>query len=172
MSLSMTQKEREAFLAGVHVGVLSVGAGEGHAPITTPVWYSYQPGGTVNLTTESKSRKAVAIAGQGRFSLCVQQEEAPCKYVTVEGAAVTEKSDLAERIEIASRYLGGEEGRAFVAANPEIDDIVIRMTPDRWRTADFGKLGSLVSGPGADRDNVPQQRQFASGLHPVAGLPG
>jgi nitroimidazol reductase NimA-like FMN-containing flavoprotein (pyridoxamine 5'-phosphate oxidase superfamily) len=46
MSLSMSQAEREEFLAGVHVGVLSVGAGEGRAPITTPVWYSYQPGGT------------------------------------------------------------------------------------------------------------------------------
>lgn len=137
----MTQTEREEFLAEVHVGVLSVSAGEGQAPITTPVWYSYRPGGTVNLTTESHSRKAVAIAAQGRFSLCAQQEQPPCKYVTVEGAAVIEKSDLAERIEIASRYLGSEEGRAFVTANPEIDDIVIRMTPDRWRTADFSKLG-------------------------------
>ena len=137
----MTQTEREEFLAEVHVGVLSVSAGEGQAPITTPVWYSYWPGGTVNLTTESHSRKALAIAAQGRFSLCAQQEQPPCKYVTVEGPAVIEKSGLAERIEIASRYLGSEEGRAFVTANPEIDDIVIRMTPDRWRTADFSKLG-------------------------------
>jgi hypothetical protein len=95
MSLSMTQSEREEFLAGAHVGVLSVCAGEG---------------------------------------------QAPSKYVTVEGPAVIEKSDQAERIEIASRYHGDEEGRAFIADNPEIDDIVIRLTPDRWRTADFAKL--------------------------------
>jgi hypothetical protein len=37
-------------------------------------------------------------------------------------------------------YLGDEEGRAFIADNPEIDDIMIRLTPDRWRTADFAKL--------------------------------
>ena len=79
---------------------------------------------------------------QGRFSLCAQQEEPPCKYVTVEGPALIEKSDVAERIEIASRYLGSEEGLAFVSNNPEMDDIVIRMTPDRWRSADFGKIGT------------------------------
>ena len=90
----MSQAEREEFLAGVHVGVLSVGAGEGRAPITTPVWYSYQPGG---------------------------------------------QADTAERIEITSRYLTSEEAQAFVTANPEMDDIVVRMTPDRWRTADFSK---------------------------------
>jgi nitroimidazol reductase NimA-like FMN-containing flavoprotein (pyridoxamine 5'-phosphate oxidase superfamily) len=140
MSLSMSQAEREEFLAGVHVGVLSVSAGEGQAPITTPVWYSYQPGGTVNVPTNSRSRKAVAIAAQGRFALCAQQEQAPCKYVTVEGPAVIETADPAERIEISSRYLSSDEARAFVTSNPEMDDIVIRMTPDRWRTADFSKL--------------------------------
>jgi hypothetical protein len=136
----MTKAEREEFLAGLHIGVLSVGMGEGQAPIMTPVWYSYRPGGTVNLVTESGSRKAAAIIAQGRFSFCVQQEETPCKYVTVEGPALIEKSELADRLEITTRYLGDEEGRAFVTNNPDIDDIVIRMTPDRWRTADFAKL--------------------------------
>jgi nitroimidazol reductase NimA-like FMN-containing flavoprotein (pyridoxamine 5'-phosphate oxidase superfamily) len=139
----MTQKEREEFLAGIHVGVLSVSAGEGQAPITVPVWYSYRPGGTVDVITNSRSRKAGAIVAQGRFSLCAQQEQAPCKYVSVEGAAVIEKADTAEKIEITSRYMGSEDGRAFVTANPELDDIVIRMTPDRWRTADFGKAGAI-----------------------------
>jgi len=141
MSLRMTKAEREEYLAGLHVGVLSVSVGEGQAPITTPVWYSYQPGGTVNILTGSQSLKAVAIAAQGRFSLCAQMEEPPWKYVTVEGTAVTEPVGLDERIEIASRYLGSEAGRAFVADNPGLDDVVIRMTPDRWRTADFGKGG-------------------------------
>ena len=36
MSLNMTRKEREAFLAGLHVGVLSIEQ-PGQAPLSAPV---------------------------------------------------------------------------------------------------------------------------------------
>jgi len=45
MSFAMNAAEREQFLAGVHVGVLGVAAGEERGPLTVPVWYDYQPGG-------------------------------------------------------------------------------------------------------------------------------
>ena len=45
MSHSMNRAEREEFLAGLHVGVLSVDGGDGTPPLTVPVWYTYQPGG-------------------------------------------------------------------------------------------------------------------------------
>ena len=47
MSVTMTRDEREQFLAGVHVGVLSVASVDGGAPLAVPVWYVYQPGGPV-----------------------------------------------------------------------------------------------------------------------------
>jgi hypothetical protein len=56
MSTIMTREEREAFLAGVHVGVLSLNQ-EGGGPLTTPVWYAYKPGGEVQIITERASRK-------------------------------------------------------------------------------------------------------------------
>lgn len=139
VSVSMDHAEREAFLAEVHVGVLTVGAGPGRGPLATPVWYSYSPGGLVSLTTGGASRKARAIAAVGRFSLCAQDERPPYKYVTVEGPAVIEPAELAERIAIARRYLGTEGGDAFIAANPDVDDVLIRMTPEHWQTADFSK---------------------------------
>ena len=49
MSATMSRAEREEFLAGLHVGVLSVASPDGRGPLTVPVWYTYQPGGTVNL---------------------------------------------------------------------------------------------------------------------------
>jgi PPOX class probable F420-dependent enzyme len=142
MSLSMSRAEREAFLADVHVGVLTVSVGDGSGPLATPVWYSYQPGGQVSVTTGGSSRKARAIAAAGRFSLCTQDEAPPYKYVTVEGPAVIEPAELADRIAIARRYLGTEQGDAWVAANPAVDDVMIRMTPEHWQTADFGKAAS------------------------------
>ena len=139
MSVNMSPAEREAFLAEVHVGVLTVAVGEGRGPLATPVWYNYQPGGEVSVTTGGSSRKARAIAATGRFSLCAQFEAAPYKYVTVEGPAVIEPAELAERVAIARRYLGTEQGDAWIAANPEVDDVMIRMTPEHWQSADFSK---------------------------------
>jgi hypothetical protein len=59
--------------------------------------------------------------------------------VTVEGPAVIEPSEPADRIAIARRYLGPEGGDAFIAANSGADDVMIRMTPEHWQAADFSK---------------------------------
>ena len=141
VSVSMSSAEREAFLAAVHVGVIAVAAGPGRAPLVTPVWYSYQPGGPVRLNTGGSSNKARAIAAAGRFSLCAQDETPPYKYVTVEGPAVIEPPEEADRIAIARRYLGPEGGDAFIAANPGGDQVMIQMKPEHWQSADFGKAG-------------------------------
>jgi len=132
MSLSMSRAEREGFLAGLHVGVLSVVSPDGGGPLAAPVWYTYRPGGTVNVSTGRGSRKASAIAAAGRFSLCVQDERPPYKYVTVEGPVVMEDATDAERLELARRYLGPEGGDAYIAANPGGRQVMIRMMPDHW----------------------------------------
>jgi PPOX class probable F420-dependent enzyme len=142
VSVTMSSAEREAFLSEVHVGVLTVVAGAGRGPLAIPVWYSYQPGGVVTVTTGGGTAKARAIAAAGRFTLCAQDEAPPYKYVTVEGPAVIEPADLAERTAIARRYLGREGGDAFMAANPDADSVAIRMTPEHWQASDFGKAAS------------------------------
>lgn len=139
MSQNMSRAEREEFLAGVHVGVLSVASGNGSGPLAVPVWYSYQPGGTVNVSTGPGTRKARAIRTAGRFSLCAQDERPPYRYVTVEGPVALEEADRAERLDLARRYLGTEGGDAYMAADPGGTQIMIRMTPEHWLSADFGK---------------------------------
>jgi PPOX class probable F420-dependent enzyme len=139
----MSQAEREEFLAGVHVGVLSVSAADGAAPLTVPVWYSYEPGGPVSLITGRRTRKAVAIEAAGRFSLCAQDERSPYKYVTVAGpAAIRGDATEDERRALARRYLGVTGGDAFVEAEPGAGNVVIRMTPERWLSNDYSKAGS------------------------------
>src|SRR2546429_1909652 len=132
MSETMSRAEREDFLAGLHVGVLGVASQDGRGPLTLPVWYTYLPGGTVNLSTGRGTRKALAIAAAGRFSLCAQDERPPYKYVTVEGPAVMEDATDAERLELARRYLGLEGGDGYKAANPGGPHGVIRRTPQGW----------------------------------------
>ena len=80
MALTMTRREREAFLAGVHVGIISI-AEEGRGPLTVPIWYAYTPGGELRLITGRHSRKGRLLAQAGRFSLCAQTEAPPYRYV-------------------------------------------------------------------------------------------
>jgi PPOX class probable F420-dependent enzyme len=139
MSLTMSREEREQFLAGVHVAVLSVASVDGGGPLAAPVWYAYQPGGTVDVITGAGTRKATAIRAAGRFSLCAQDERPPYKYVTVEGPVTIEEANPDERLELARRYLGVEGGDAYVSANPTGGQIVCRISPEHWLTVDYSK---------------------------------
>ena len=139
MPLRMSRAEREEFLAGVHVGVLTAVAGSDRGPLAVPVWYTYRPGGTVNVSTGRSTRKARAIEAAGRFTLCAQDERPPYKYVSVEGPAVMEDATDAERLELARRYLGPEGGEAFIAANPSHGQVIIKMMPERWLSVDYGQ---------------------------------
>ena len=140
MSVTMSREEREQFLAGVHVGVLSVASADGSGPLAVPVWYAYRPGGTVDVITGGGTRKAAAIRAAGRFSLCAQDERPPYKYVTVEGPVTIAEASHDERLDLARRYLGLEGGDAYVSANPTGGQIVFRMSAERWLTVDQSKV--------------------------------
>ncbi|MGI8857647.1 MAG: pyridoxamine 5'-phosphate oxidase family protein [Thermomicrobiales bacterium] len=146
MSFAMTKDEREAFLAALHVGVISIAQGE-RPPLTVPIWYAYSPGGEVTIMTGRGSRKAALLAQAGGFSLCVQDEAPPYKYVAVEGPVVAIESADRERDKrpMARRYLGVEGGDQYLAQNAanatEDGSVLIRMRPERWLTADYGKAG-------------------------------
>src|SRR5215208_6899268 len=84
-----TGREGQEFLAEPRIGVLSVARGGDRPPHTTPVWYAYEPGGSITFFTGTqgrKSRKAALVETAGVLSLTVQREEFPYKYVTVEGS--------------------------------------------------------------------------------------
>jgi hypothetical protein len=142
VTLTMTVAEREAYLAGLHVGILSV-EDPGRAPLNVPVWYAYAPGGTVNVITGGQSVKARRLRAAGRFSLCAQTETMPYGDVSVEGPITTvdDPVDADERRAMATRYLGAEGAELYLAATAEdaAGSVAFRMSPERWRTADYGK---------------------------------
>jgi hypothetical protein len=126
----------------VHIGVLSAAAGTAGQTLAVPVWYSYQPGGLLTVLTGRRSRKAAAVRAAGRFSLCVQDERPPYRYVSVEGPVVSEEElDPAERLAVARRYLGAAGGDRYVADNldPGRNNVAFRMRPERWLSQDQGK---------------------------------
>jgi nitroimidazol reductase NimA-like FMN-containing flavoprotein (pyridoxamine 5'-phosphate oxidase superfamily) len=143
-SLAMSRAEREAFLAAVRVGVISI-ADEGRGPLSVPIWYGYEPGGELWIVTDRESRKGKLLLKADRFSLCAQTETPPYQYVSVEGPIVTlERAELERHTRVlAHRYLGKEGGDAYVKATGAGDEsdgsIVVTMRPERWLSVDYRK---------------------------------
>ena len=144
MSLAMSKEERAAFLAEVHVAIISVPE-SGRGPLTVPVWYAFVPEGEFHLWTGGDSRKAKLLREAGRFSLCVQQEIPPYKYVSAEGPVVSIEPIQLERDlrPLVFRYLGPEEGHDFIERlggdSAGTGDILVRMKPERWLSEDYSK---------------------------------
>ncbi len=140
MSSRMTREERETFLADVHVGVLGVSS-PNRGPILVPVWYSYERGGEIIFITKKDSRKIDLLQAEGRFTLCVQNEERPYQYVSVEGSVIS--MEVANRVRdlgpIARRYLGEAEGDRYVGEAKRVERVLVRMRPEKWSNADYGK---------------------------------
>jgi PPOX class probable F420-dependent enzyme len=136
---SFSDTQREEFLAGKHVAVLSVVATDGRPPASVPIWYGYTPGGNILVNTGLKSRKTKLIERAGVVTLVAQREDPPYQYVVVEGTVVdtTTPAPLDVREDIAIRYLGEEGGRAFVQGMADQPGILFTIRPDRWITADF-----------------------------------
>lgn len=138
-NLDMTVAEREAFLADVRVGVLSI-ARRDRGPLALPIWYLYEPGGDVVVSMDGSSLKARLLGQAGRATMTVQQEQPPYRYVMVEGPVVIEAASH-DALALATRYLGAEMGAWYAERNPaDEDSVTVRLRPEQWLTVDYGKM--------------------------------
>ena len=138
MSTTMTEDERQQFLSGLHVGIISIPrAGKG--PLTVPIWYDYTPGGDVWMITGEASMKGRLIARSNRVSLCAQTEAAPYKYVSVEGPVTIDAVGEDDLLHMATRYLGEQGGKAYAAGSSNEGSIKVRLSPEQWLSVDYSK---------------------------------
>lgn len=138
MAGEMTRIEREAFVAGVHVGILAIDE-PGRGPLALPVWYQFEDGAIV-VGMSGASLKAGLLRAAGRATLTVQTETPPYLYASVEGP-VTIEAKSRDDLAMATRYLGPELGKWYADANPSTaDTVLVTISPEHWRTKDFSKL--------------------------------
>ena len=141
MSLVMTAPEREAFLDERRVGVIAT-ARDGRAPLAVPVWYRHT-GGEVQVWIERDSVKYDVIRKAGRFTLVVQSERLPYKYVSVEGPVIAADAPptRAEAVAIAARYLAPADAEGYVDSALGANSVLVRMRPQWWLSSDQAKTG-------------------------------
>ena len=143
----LSEQEREEFLGGVHVGVLSVARDGSAPPLASPLWYAYQPGGNLSFFTGTEGRrahKAALVRRAGVVTLTVQQETYPYRYVSVGGTVVGDDAPPSEEqmLAICRRYLPEEEAQGYARAElsrPDSQLVVFTVRPDRWVSADYSE---------------------------------
>ena len=136
---SMTQAEKQAFLADVHVGVLALNDGD-RGPLMVPMRYDYEPGGELWFLTGPQTRKGKLIQIGTRASLVAQTEDAPYRYVSVEGpiTSIAPADCELEGLPMAVRYLGPEMGKQYFDSMSDWG-VTVRVRPERWLAVDYSK---------------------------------
>jgi len=136
----MSTAEKQAFLADVHVGVLSIPR-DGAAPLSAPVWYAYQAGGELSFLTMADSRKGKLLKEGLPVSFCVQEESPPYAYVSVSGTiSRIAPSRLEEDLRpLARRYLGVAGGDAYTDSEGVAGTITVYVALHEWLAVDYGK---------------------------------
>jgi hypothetical protein len=80
-----------------------------------------------------------------RVCFVAQSEQAPYRYVSVEGpvTSVAPSPGEAEERRLAHRYLGPEMGDVYVASTAERREaepnVLVRIRPERWLSVDYRK---------------------------------
>jgi hypothetical protein len=75
----------------------------------------------------------------------VQTETAPYQFVSVEGPATIGQPDFERDARaMAYRYLGEQMGEMYLqmTANERVNSILVTLTPERWTTVDYTKMGT------------------------------
>jgi len=108
-----------------------------------PIWYSYEPGGELRMVTAKTSRKVQLMRRAGRFSVCVQTETQPYKYVSVEGPVVAiEPADVERTVGLSLTVTWVRKGVTVTSKATRgeyVGSVLVRMLPQRWLTVDYAK---------------------------------
>jgi PPOX class probable F420-dependent enzyme len=130
----MDEDEWRAFLRSpVRPATLATTRKDGR-PHVAPVWYDLDDDGTIVFTTGATTVKGHAIRRTGTVALCVQDDQPPYSFVTIEGDAAW--SDDLDQVRawaarLGGRYMGAERGGDYGERNGVPGELVVRVTPTR-----------------------------------------
>ena len=171
--MDMTLEERDAFLADLHVGILSFDR-KGLGPLTLPIWYLYEDG-QVLMGMSGDSVKATLLRAAGRATLTVQTEtrRTSTSWSPGRSRSTTRRDDLT----MATRYLGPELGRgtrtATRARTPGARPLASRSAGSPARLREDATLTPFMPTRSRPRRSHPRQGNGSTtAARPGSAVPG
>ncbi|GAB3937935.1 hypothetical protein GCM10029976_051700 [Kribbella albertanoniae] len=129
MSAELSEAAR-ALLDDTNVGVLTTLSSTG-APRNTVVWIG-RDGNDVLISSDAAYYKTRNLVADPRTSLLVIDRTNPMRYVEIVAkAVVTPDEDRALAQTLAIKYASSDAADEYAALPPEVQRVVIRLSPDR-----------------------------------------
>jgi PPOX class probable F420-dependent enzyme len=129
----MSKDEVLAFVADpVRTAKLAFVRADGQ-PSVLPVWIALD-GDTVVFNTNTATAKAKAMRRDARVAICVDDDQPPFSFATVEGTVeLIDDLDEVRRwaTVIGARYMGADRAEEFGARNGVPGELLVRLTPTR-----------------------------------------
>lgn len=128
----LTEEQRTFLCMGTHTGKLATTREDGR-PHIVPIWFVLD-NDTIVFETGAQSVKAKNMRRVGRADLCVDVEQRPYGYLTVEGP-VSIQEDPADLLDwstrIAERYVGKKDAPKYGKMNAQPGSVLVRMKPEK-----------------------------------------
>jgi hypothetical protein len=132
----MKAADRHAFLSEGRIAVVAIERDDG-PPLAVPIWFSFDPDVGITISTLNDSLKARLLRAAGRFTLTVQDEERPHRYLSAEGPIVEFRPvDPEKDIRPMAEIYAPTEVEMYVAASGQHPSSVVVMKPEIWRSID------------------------------------
>lgn len=128
----LTEEQRAFLSRGTYTGKLATAREDGRAHVV-PIWFVLD-NDTIVFETGAQSVKAKNMRRVGRASLCVDDEQRPYAYLTVEGPVSLEEDprDLLDwSTRIAARYVGDKDAAKYGKLNAQPGSVIARITPEK-----------------------------------------
>ncbi len=133
----MTDDERAAFLRHpVRPAIAATTRGDGR-PHAVPVWYDFDDD-VIVFTTHADTVKGRSLARDPRITLCVQDDQPPFSFVTVEGRAeLVDDPALVRRwgTQIGGRYMGADRADEYGERNAVPGELLVRVRVEHTAAA-------------------------------------
>ena len=102
-------------------------------PHATPVWIDLD-GDEIVFTTWHEGVKAHVLTREPRLSLCVQDDQRPFAFVSIQGVADVIDDVGAVKVwaaRIGGRYMGADRAEEYGTRNGVPGELLVRLTPER-----------------------------------------
>ena len=131
-TLTFTPEVRAFLLEATRTGKLATVRADGR-PHVVPIWFLLD-GDTIVFTTGEGSLKAKNMRRDPRVCLCVDDEQPPFAFATIEGTATF--SDNMQDLtiwatRIAGRYMGEQLAEQYGKRNAVPGELLVRITPTK-----------------------------------------
>ncbi len=135
MRTNLTLEDVGGFLDEPLVAVLATLRSDGSVQLS-PVWHEWRDGG-FNVWIPVDDVKARHLQRDPRATIVVAESSSPLRGVELRTTARLVDKAVAETAKrIAARYVGEEEGAAYVESLGG-DDLIVRLEPGELRVWDF-----------------------------------